>query len=65
MTYYGELIYQMQYKDTIGKPFDWLYIDIDTLRQMAEENGYEVEVMAEGEHYDYLARIAPQKQTKI
>ena len=57
MTYYGELNYQMQYKDTIGKPFDWLYIDIDTLRKMAEENGYEVEVMAEGDHYDYLARL--------
>ena len=55
--YYGELSFQMQYKDTIGEPFDWLYIDADTLRQKAEENGYAVEVVAEGEHYDYLARI--------
>jgi len=29
---------------------------------MAEENGYEVEVMAEGEHYDYLARITAGQQ---
>ena len=47
----------MQYKDTIGEPFDWLYIDTDTLKEKAAKNGYAVEVVAEGEHYDYLARI--------
>lgn len=57
MNYYGELNYRMQYKDTIGDPFDWLYIDAETLRRKAEESGYSVEVIAEGEHYDYLARI--------
>lgn len=55
--YYGEQSFQMQYKDTIGEPFDWLYIDAETLKQVAEANGYGVEVVAEGEHYDYLARI--------
>ena len=58
MTYYGELSFQMQYKDTIGEPFPWLYIDADTLRERAARNGYAVEVVAEGEHYDFLARIA-------
>ena len=57
MDYYGEQSFQMQYKDTIGEPFPWLYIDADTLKQVAEENGYAAEVIAEGEHYDYLARI--------
>ena len=57
MDYYGEHSFQMQYKDTIGEPFDWLYIDADTLKQKAGRCGYEVEVVAEGEHYDYLARI--------
>ena len=57
MGYYGELSFQMQYKDTIGEPFDWLYIDADTLREEAGRCGYAVEVVAEGEHYDYLARI--------
>ena len=55
--YYGEQCFQMQYKDTIGEPFPWLYIDAETLKQVAEEYGYLVEVVAEGEHYDYLARI--------
>ena len=57
MEYYGEHSFQMQYKDTIGEPFDWLYIDADTLREQASKNGYAVEVVAKGEHYDYLARI--------
>ena len=55
--YYGEQSFQMQYKDTIGEPFPWLYIDADTLKQVAEGNGYVAEVITEGEHYDYLARI--------
>lgn len=57
MVYYGEHSFQMQYKDTIGEPFNWLYIDADTLREKAGRSGYAVEVVAEGEHYDYLARI--------
>ena len=55
--YYGEQNFQMQYKDTIGEPFDWLYIDAETLTERAAMNGYAVEVVAEGNHYDYLARI--------
>ena len=57
MDYYGEHSFRMQYKDTIGEPFDWLYIDADTLKEKAGRFGYAVEVVAEGEHYDYLARI--------
>ena len=57
MNYYGEHSFRMQYKDTIGEPFNWLYIDADTLKQKADRCGYAVEVVAEGEHYDYLARI--------
>jgi 2-polyprenyl-3-methyl-5-hydroxy-6-metoxy-1,4-benzoquinol methylase len=57
MGYYGEHSFQMQYKDTIGEPFDWLYIDADTLRLRADRFGYAVKVVAEGDHYDYLARI--------
>lgn len=56
--YYGELSFQMQYKDTVSKPFPWLYIDADTLKEEAARNGYYAEVVAEGEHYDYLARIS-------
>ena len=55
--YYGELTYQLQYKDVIGKPFPWVYVDAETLREKAEENGFEMEVVMQGEHYDYLAKL--------
>lgn len=55
--YYGELQYRMQYRDTRGEPFGWLYIDAGTLRRIAAENGYQAEVVMEGDHCDYLARI--------
>lgn len=64
MEYYGEHSFQMQYKDTIGESFEWLYIDADTLKEKAANNGYAVEVVAEGEHYDYLARITKKIETK-
>ncbi len=60
--YYGLLDYQMQYKDVLGEPFDWLYVDFDTLAFYAEENGFEAELVAEGEHYDYLAKITVKTQ---
>lgn len=60
--YYGQLDYQMQYKDVVGEPFDWLYVDFDTLAFYAEENGFVAELVAEGEHYDYLARLIPSER---
>lgn len=55
--YYGQVDFQMQYKDDIGEPFDWLYLDFNTLAYYAEENGFKAEVIAEGEYYDYLAKL--------
>ena len=55
--YYGQLDYQMQYKDVLGEPFDWLYLDFNTLAYYAEECGFNAEVVAEGDHYDYLAKL--------
>lgn len=55
--YYGQLDYQMEYKDVLGETFDWLYLDYETLAFYAEENGFSAELVAEGEHYDYLAAL--------
>ena len=55
--YYGEVDYQMQYGKIKGDSFDWVYIDADTLSQAAEQCGYKVEIVRQGEHYDYLAKI--------
>ena len=53
--YYGEIDFQMQYKQVKGEPFDWLYVDFQTLSYYAQENGFKAEIIKEGEHYDYLA----------
>ena len=55
--YYGEIDYKMRYKNITGTPFDWLYIDFDTLSMYAEEHGFICEKCIDGDHYDYLARI--------
>lgn len=55
--YYGEIDYTMRYKNIKGEPFDWLYIDFDTLAMYAEEHGFKCEKCIDGEHYDYLARL--------
>lgn len=55
--YYGEVDYQMVYRDTEGECFDWLYIDYETLETIAAGCGLACEKIADGEHYDYLARL--------
>ena len=55
--YYGEVDFQMIYKDVKGDCFDWLYVDFPLLKSIAESCGMHGELVAEGEHYDYLARI--------
>ena len=53
--YYGEIDFRMQYKQVKGEPFDWLYVDFQTLSFYAAENGFKAELVKEGEYYDYLA----------
>lgn len=55
--YYGEVDFQMQYKEVKGDTFDWLYIDFQTLSFYAAESGFTAELIKEGKHYDYLARL--------
>ncbi len=55
--YYGEVDFQMQYKSIKGDSFDWLYVDPQTLSYHAEANGFVCEVLREGSHYDYLAKL--------
>lgn len=59
--YYGEVDYQMQYKDIKGEPFDWLYIDPETLSMHAEAAGFQTEILYRGDSYDYLASIRIKK----
>lgn len=55
--YYGEVDYQMQYKNVKGVPFDWLYTDPMLLASISKQCGLNCEIVEEGENYDFLARL--------
>jgi SAM-dependent methyltransferase len=56
--YYGELIFNITYKGEKEEPFDWLYLDYNTLQNASIANGLKCELILEGEHYDYLAKLS-------
>ncbi|MCW3807650.1 class I SAM-dependent methyltransferase [Plebeiibacterium marinum] len=55
--YYGEISYRMVYDDIKGNSFKWLFIDDELLKFYAEKNGLKMEKIADGMHYDYLAKL--------
>lgn len=59
--YYGEVDYQMVYKNVKGDSFDWLYVDPTLLTASCKQCGLKCEIIEEGQHYDYLARITVTK----
>jgi len=56
--YYGELDYFLSYKGQEEMPFKMLYLDFDTLKTACITADLECELIAEGKHYDYLARLS-------
>ena len=56
--YYGELTFTVQYKGETEDTFPWLYLDYNTLQNAAIANGLKCELLLEGEHFDYLARLS-------
>lgn len=55
--YYGELIFTVHYKNETDASFPWLYMDYNTLQNAAHANGLNCELLVEGKHYDYLAKL--------
>lgn len=55
--YYGEVQFTMEYKGQKSNAFEWLYLDFDTLAVAAKKNGYVCEMLLDGKHYDYLAKL--------
>jgi SAM-dependent methyltransferase len=56
--YYGELTFTVQYKGETEDTFPWLYLDYNTLQNAAIANGLQCELLLEGEHFDYLAKLS-------
>ena len=55
--YYGELTFNVSYKGQTEDAFPWLYLDYNTLQNAAHANGLQCELLLEGNHFDYLARL--------
>lgn len=55
--YYGELDFYLSYKGEDEVPMKWLYLDFDTLKMACETVGLQCELVMNGEHYDYLAKV--------
>ena len=55
--YYGELDYYLRYKGEDETPFKMLYLDFETLYSACETIGLKCELVLEGDHFDYLARL--------
>ena len=56
--YYGELTFTVQYKGETEETFPWLYLDYNTLQNAALANDLQCELVAKGEHFDYLAKLS-------
>jgi len=56
--YYGEVTFTVKYKGKTEKPFNWMYVDFNTLSNAADSCGLQCELIQEGGHYDYLARVS-------
>lgn len=57
--YYGEVVFQIEFNGERSEPFDWVYVDPDMMFELAENSGWEAELVYSGEHFDYLASLSP------
>jgi SAM-dependent methyltransferase len=55
--YYGELEFTIHYKGQSEVPFSWLYVDYNTLQNACIANELNCQLIMQGNHFDYLARI--------
>jgi SAM-dependent methyltransferase len=55
--YYGQVTYQMEYKNQFGEPFKWLFLDQNILSDYAQKHGFKVHIVFENEVFHYLAQL--------
>ena len=55
--YYGEVEYRYEYKGEISEPASWLYIDKQTLVDIAATHHFDVSILYEDEDGQYLAKL--------
>lgn len=55
--YYGEVFFQVKYKNFTSEKFKWLFVDYYTLEDIALSNGFLCELLYYDDSYQYLAKI--------
>lgn len=68
--YYGEIDFQMQYKQVKGDSFDWLYVDFDTLSAYVSQYGFHAQIIKEAQSLrlsgeTLVVRITLKKQRHV
>ncbi len=57
--YYGEILYQYEYRRQRSDWFNWLFIDRKTLTDIATEEGWQTELIFADPYDQYLVRCTP------
>jgi len=57
--YFGEVSFRYEYKSVKGNWFKWVYVDQQTLRELATQTGWRTEIIFEDDNDQYLARLMP------
>ena len=55
--YYGEVEFRLSYKDAVGEPYPWLFVDFETLSRHGRDAGFDCRIEARGARAAYLARL--------
>ncbi len=55
--YYGEIMYRYEYKKQKTDWFTWLYVDLRTLTDIADKQGWNTEMLAIDEFDQYLVKL--------
>ena len=55
--YYGEVLYQYEYKGEKGDWFNWIYIDEETIKRTAKETGWDTEMIFDDGEDQYLVKL--------
>lgn len=56
-SYYGEMKYEVSFKNETAH-FNWLFIDLEKLKEISERVNLNCELVKKGNQYDYLARLS-------
>ena len=62
--YYGEIEYRYSYKNQKDDWFSWLYVDFETLKNIAANAGFKPELLAQDEDGHYLCRLTIDVKTQ-